>query len=67
MGDNILKIIFESKALEDYQKANAAKAAENGGADFIKNSTGFVTPNHIFENVNDIIADLAQALAAIGE
>ncbi|WP_407391883.1 deoxyribose-phosphate aldolase [Methanobrevibacter sp.] len=54
VGDNILKIIFESKALEDYQKANAAKAAENGGADFIKNSTGFVTPNHIFENVNDI-------------
>ncbi len=54
VGDKILKIIFESKALEDYQKANAAKVAEKGGADFVKNSTGFVSPNHIFENVNDI-------------
>lgn len=53
-GDKILKIIFESKALEDYQKANIAKVAEKGGADYIKNSTGFVSPNHIFENVNDI-------------
>ena len=54
IGDRILKVIFESKALEDYQKANAAKVAEKGGADYIKNSTGFVSPNHIFENVNDI-------------
>lgn len=53
-GDKILKIVMESKALEDYEKANAAKVAEKGGADYIKNSTGFVTPNHIFENVNDI-------------
>lgn len=53
-GDKVLKIIFESKALEDYQKANASKVAAKGGADFIKNSTGFVSPNHIFENVNDI-------------
>ena len=54
VGDRILKVVMESKALEDYEKANAAKVAENGGADYIKNSTGFVTPNHIFENVNDI-------------
>ena len=54
VGDKILKVIIESKALEDYEKANAAKVAEKGGADYIKNSTGFVTPNHIFENVNDI-------------
>ena len=54
IGDKILKVVIESKALEDYQKANAAKAAESSGADYIKNSTGFVTPNHIFENVNDI-------------
>jgi deoxyribose-phosphate aldolase len=54
VGDKILKVVIESKALEDYQKANAAKVAENGGADFIKTSTGFVAPNHIFENVNDI-------------
>ena len=54
VGDKILKVIVETKALEDYEKANAAKVCENGGADFIKTSTGFVTPNHIFENVNNI-------------
>ena len=54
VGDNILKVIIETKALEDYQKANASKIAENAGADYVKSSTGFVSPNHIFENVNDI-------------
>ena len=54
VGDKTLKIIIETKALEDYEKANASKVAENGGADFVKTSTGFMTPNHIFENVNDI-------------
>ena len=54
MGDKILKVIIETKALEDYEKANASKVAEKGGADFVKTSTGFMTPNHIFENVNDI-------------
>ena len=54
VGDKLLKIIIETKALEDYEKANAAKAAEKGGAEYVKNSTGFVSPNHIFENVNDI-------------
>jgi len=54
VGDKILKVVIESKALEDYEKANAAKAAEKSGANVIKNSTGFVAPNHIFENVNDI-------------
>ncbi|MBE6509562.1 MAG: deoxyribose-phosphate aldolase [Methanobrevibacter sp.] len=54
IGDKILKVIIETKALEDYEKANAAKAAENAGADYVKTATGFVSPNHIFENVNDI-------------
>lgn len=53
-GDKILKVVIESKALEDYEKANAAKAAQIGGADFIKTATGFVSPGHIFEHVNDI-------------
>ena len=52
--DRLLKVIIETKALEDYEKANAAKVAENGGADYVKTSTGFMTPNHIYENVNDI-------------
>lgn len=54
VGDKTLKVIIESKALQDYEKANAAKAAETGGADYVKTSTGFMAPNHIFENVNDI-------------
>lgn len=54
LGDKILKVIIETKALEDYQKANASKAAEKAGADYVKTATGFVSPNHIFENVNDI-------------
>lgn len=54
VGDKILKVIIETKALEDYQKANASKAAEKSGADYIKTASGFVSPNHIFENVNDI-------------
>ncbi|MFM5882684.1 MULTISPECIES: deoxyribose-phosphate aldolase [Methanobrevibacter] len=54
IGDKVLKVIIETKALEDYQKANAAKLAEKSGADYVKTSTGFVSPSHIFENVNDI-------------
>ena len=54
IGDKILKVVIETKALEDYEKANAAKVAENSGADDVKTATGFVSPNHIFENVNDI-------------
>ncbi|MBR4446835.1 deoxyribose-phosphate aldolase [Methanobrevibacter sp.] len=54
VGDKILKVIIETKILEDYQKANAAKVSEKAGADYVKTATGFVTPNHIFENVNDI-------------
>ena len=54
IGDKTLKVIIETKALEDYQKANAAKVAEKAGADYVKTATGFLSPNHIFENVNDI-------------
>ena len=54
VADKTLKVIIETKALEDYQKANAAKVAETAGADYVKSSTGFLSPNHIFENVNDI-------------
>lgn len=54
IGDKVLKVIVETKALEDYEKANAAKAAEKAGADYVKTATGFMSPNHIFENVNDI-------------
>lgn len=54
IGERVLKVIVETKALEDYEKANAAKAAEIAGADYVKTATGFMSANHIFENVNDI-------------
>lgn len=54
IGERLLKVNIETKALEDYEKANAAKVAENAGADYVKTSTGFVSPSHIYENVNDI-------------
>ena len=54
IGDKVLKTIIETKALEDFEKANASKACEKGGADYIKTSTGFVEPSHIYEHTNDI-------------
>ena len=54
LGDTTLKMIIESKILEDEQKANIAIRLENAGVDYIKTSTGFLTPNHIYEIVNDI-------------
>ena len=54
IGDKVLKVIIETKVLEDYQKANAAKLAAKSGADYVKTATGFVSPSHIFEKVNDI-------------
>ena len=50
-GDKILKVIIETKALEDYEKANAAKVAENSGADFVKTSTGFSSYGATAEDV----------------
>lgn len=54
MGDKILKVNIEVKALDDAEKSAIAQVAEKAGADFIKTATGFVTPCHIYEIVNDI-------------
>lgn len=54
LGDTTLKVIIESKILEDEQKANLVIRLENANVDYIKTSTGFLTPNHIYEIVNDI-------------
>lgn len=54
LGDTTLKMIIESKILEDEQKANIVIRLENANVDYIKTSTGFLTPNHIYEIVNDI-------------
>ena len=54
MGDKILKIIIEVKALDDAEKSAVVQVIEKAGADFVKNATGFVAPCHIYEIVNDI-------------
>ncbi len=54
IGDKVLKVIIETKALEDFEKANASIVIEKAGADYIKTATGFVTASHIYEHTNDI-------------
>ena len=54
MGDKILKVNIEVKALDDSEKSAIVQVAEKAGADFVKTATGFVTPCHIYEIVNDI-------------
>ncbi|WP_292880442.1 deoxyribose-phosphate aldolase [Methanobrevibacter sp. UBA188] len=54
MGDKILKVNIEVKALDDAEKSAIVQVAEKAGADFVKTATGFVTPCHIYEIVNDI-------------
>jgi deoxyribose-phosphate aldolase len=40
-GDIVLKVIIESAALNDVQIVEACRGAVDGGADFVKTSTGF--------------------------
>lgn len=54
MADKVLKVNIEVKALDDAEKSAVVQVAEKAGADFIKTATGFVTPCHIYEIVNDI-------------
>ena len=54
MGDKALKVNIEVKALDDSEKSAVVQVAEKAGADFVKTSTGFVAPCHIYEIVNDI-------------
>lgn len=54
MGDKILKVNIEVKALDDAEKSAVVQVIEKAGADYVKNATGFVTPCHIYEIVNDI-------------
>lgn len=54
IGNNVLKAIIESKALEDIEIKKVSEAIEKGGADYIQTATGFVSPNTIYEDVNTI-------------
>ncbi len=54
LGDKTLKVIVEMQAIEDNEKASIAKVLEESKVDFIKTSTGFVSPDNIYSKVNDI-------------
>lgn len=42
-GDKVLKVIIEACLLSDAEKVAMCKVAKDGGADFIKTSTGFTS------------------------
>ncbi len=50
-GRHTLKVILETCYLEDEEIERATKAAINGGADFVKTSTGFGTGGATVEDV----------------
>jgi deoxyribose-phosphate aldolase len=41
-GNKVLKVIIEARVLDKEQKKKACQLSEQGGADFVKTSTGFV-------------------------
>lgn len=49
--NHILKVIIETCLLTDEEKIRAAKAVMDGGADFVKTSTGFSTGGATLEDV----------------
>ena len=54
IGNKSLKVIIETKALDDDEKMKVAEVLEYSGVDYIVTSTGFVNPNTIYEDINDI-------------
>ncbi|WP_295817369.1 deoxyribose-phosphate aldolase [uncultured Deinococcus sp.] len=66
---HVLKVIIETCYLNEEQKRRATEAAVQGGADFVKTSTGFGTGGATPEDVRlmrDVIAGRAQIKAAGG-
>ncbi len=51
IGDNVLKVIFETCYLTDDEKRKVARACVSAKADFVKTSTGFGTGGATYEDV----------------
>lgn len=51
VGNHVLKVIIETCLLSDEQKRLACQAVIDGGADFVKTSTGFSTSGATIEDV----------------
>ncbi len=68
-GDHCLKVIIETCLLSDDEKRDACKCVVDGGADFVKTSTGFSTHGATFEDVallKECVGDKAKVKAAGG-
>ncbi len=50
-GERILKVIIETCFLEQQEKIAACECVTNGGADYIKTSTGFGTAGAVLEDI----------------
>ena len=50
-GDNVLKVIIETCYLDDAEKIALCKCVTDGGADYIKTSTGFGTGGASMEDI----------------
>lgn len=69
IGNNVLKVIFETCYLTDDEKIAVAKACVNAKADFVKTSTGFGTGGATYEDVKlmkDVVKDNCQIKASGG-
>lgn len=51
VGDRVLKVIVETCFLTEEEKISACKCVTEGGADFIKTSTGFGTKGATLEDI----------------
>ncbi|OCK42950.1 deoxyribose-phosphate aldolase [Tenacibaculum soleae] len=69
IGNNILKVIFETCYLSKKQIKTASELAVNAGVDFVKTSTGFGTSGATFKDVEvmkKVVKNNAQIKAAGG-
>ncbi len=69
IGDNVLKVIFETCYLTDDEKRKVAQACVNAKADFVKTSTGFGTGGATYEDValmKEVVGDNCQIKASGG-
>ncbi len=68
-GDHCLKVIIETCLLSDEEKREACQCVIDGGADYVKTSTGFSTHGATFEDVSllkSCVCDKAKVKAAGG-
>lgn len=69
IGDNVLKVIIETRYLTEEEKKIACELSLKAGADFVKTSTGFGTGGATFEDVKlmkEVVSNKAQVKASGG-